>query len=252
MMWLFVAIAALAQDECQPEASQDLNCNLIDAADEGFVDTSASLCALAIAADPRAADVDAWFDYTTLGCAVSVLELDDDDDGFGYGRLELVDDDGRPYLDITLRCDACPTRADDQLDADCDGLGDTCDSCPNDATATEDTDSDGSGDACDPCPTVANEGTTDADGDGTPDDCDVCTDLTDDQADRDGDGIGDACDACPDDAQPGRDTTGDGVIDTCGAVFRLGGGASCSVTPGPAWLALLALFAFRKPQSTQR
>lgn len=246
MSWLLLLATALAQDECMPEASQDLNCNLVDAADEGLVDTSSSFCATAIAADSRAASIDAWFDYSTLGCTVSVLELDSDSDGFGYGRLELVDDDGRPYLEVTLRCDACPSTADDQVDTDCDGAGDACDVCPEDTTQTEDSDGDGWGDACDPCPAVPNESTADADGDGIPDDCDVCSALSDDQTDTDGDGLGDACDACPDDTEPGRDTDGDGIIDTCGPQFRLGGGASCSVAPVPTWMALFALVLVRR------
>lgn len=253
MSGLLLIAAALAQDTCMPEASQDLNCNLVDAADEGLVDTGSSLCANAIAADPRAADIDAWFDYSTLGCTVSVLALDPDLDGFGHGRLELVDDDGRPYLEVNLRCDACPSTPDDQLDTDCDGMGDACDVCPHDTSGTEDSDGDGWGDACDPCPFVANESTADTDGDGTPDDCDVCATQTDDQSDRDGDGLGDACDACPDDAQPGRDTDGDGVIDTCGPVFRLGGGDSCSAAPPtPLWMALVALVGFRRRRSVRR
>ncbi|MFT6816632.1 MAG: hypothetical protein ACJATT_000431 [Myxococcota bacterium] len=247
MTWLLLLASALAQDACMPEASQDLNCNLVDASDEGLVDTRSSLCASAIASDPRAANIDAWFDYNTLGCTVSVLALDEDADGFGHGGLEFVDDDGRPYLEVTLRCDACPNSADDQLDTDCDGIGDACDVCPEDSTDTADTDGDGWGDACDPCPGVANESSADADTDGTPDDCDVCPDLSDDQADRDTDGIGDVCDACPDDVEPGRDTDNDGIIDICGPVFRLGGGASCSQAPHlPSWMVLFTVVLVRR------
>ena len=252
-MVLLFLLSALAQETCEPTASVDRNCNLVDAADEGLVDTTVSACTLAIAADPRAELRDAWFDYETLGCAISVLDLDADADGFGSGRIVLLDDNGRPYREVLLQCDACPSVADDQLDTDCDGSGDACDVCPDDPTPSEDTDGDGVGDLCDACPTVPDDTAQDTDGDGVPDDCDACPAVADDQSDRDADGIGDVCDVCPDSDLPAWDADGDGIAQECGPPMRLSGGASCSAAPSPLWLCWVAVVGLvRRRQTTKR
>jgi len=230
LLWAFVNTAA-AQDVCEPEAS---------------VDNTDSACAVAIQADPRAADQDAWFEYELFGCLHSVLDLDADGDGFGWGSVVLTDDNGLPYREVLLQCDACPETDDDQLDTDCDGQGDVCDLCPDDANPSEDTDGDGIGDACDACPNDPNPAGLDTDSDGTPDSCDVCPDVADDQTDRDGDGIGDVCDPCPDSELPPRDDDGDGIVDTCGPPLRLNGGASCASVPSVGWLWVLLIPLMRR------
>jgi hypothetical protein len=217
-----VGLAALAAsgragaETCDRPLTQDLNCNLVDVADEPAVDLALPACAAAVATfGDRASTGDAWIDYDVLGCALSVLDQDSDTDGFGYGDVVLADEIGNPVLEIRLRCDLCPDTADDQSDTDCDAVGDACDACPDTADDQSDTDQDGRGDVCDVCPVVADDG-ADADADGVPDACDPCPADPSPTDDRDHDGVGDACDACPDhDVEPGGDLDGDGVPDGC-------------------------------------
>ena len=84
--------------------------------------------------------------------------------------------------------DVCPAVADDQSDADGDGIGDACDACPGLAAYNNnDNDNDGVGDPCD----------DDDDNDGVADADDNCSRLANaDQIDLDLDGVGDACDPC--------------------------------------------------------
>jgi hypothetical protein len=209
---------------------QDLNCNGIDAADEGVVDLDLPACSL----DPSGtgpSSLDRYYLYADYGCDFDMLAFDQDGDGFGFGFV------GDPLAGLfEATCDNCPFFPDPALwDADCDGFGDQCDACqyvpmplasciPGGCVAAMDSiwadfDGDGAADACENCPCDDDsQGTLDDDGDGWGNECDVCPDVPNpDQLDADGDGRGDACDTCPDLATPDEepDSDGDGFGDAC-------------------------------------
>jgi len=138
---------------------------------------------------------------------------DSDGDGYCVGRGFFAS------LDASLQGDRdnCPATANDQADADLDGIGDACDdvggappvcrkNCtPADSPATVDDDRDGLASDVDP-----NDNDPDIDGDGDLDGADNCiSDPNPDQLDTDHDGAGDACDD-DDDADSVPDT-----VDNC-------------------------------------
>ncbi|MES2643374.1 MAG: putative metal-binding motif-containing protein [Myxococcota bacterium] len=221
---------------------QDLNCNGVDVVDEVPVDLTIPACLANTNTNgiplPNA---DYYYDYVSYGCLVPVTGLDIDRDGLGGGDLSLMPDERFPDVVVTLTCDNCPEIWNrEQVDTDCDnvgdacdncvdvpnptqddrdedGLGDFCDSCPIDAFVPQDDfDEDGMGDWCDICPDVASTG-ADEDRDLIGDECDNCWDVDNvDQLDLDGDGLGDECDTCPIDYDPtDLDTDEDEVGDVC-------------------------------------
>ena len=103
--------------------------------------------------------------------------LDPDGDGIRLGEQEIdpaLDDDGDGLARPPLGTDNCPDASNpDQLDEDCDTVGNVCDLCPSDYDPSNaDGDGDGLGDVCDPCDSSADP--TDTDADGVPDVCDNC------------------------------------------------------------------------------
>ena len=197
---------ASADEVCEAQRARDMNCNLVDAADEPAVDLSDPICAAELDPDGNPwTSGDAYLDYGTWGCAWPLGALDVDRDGFGAGELTFTEGE-LADLTVTLSCDNCPDDANaDQLDTDCDEVGDRCDNClqiPNPDQA--DLDGDGFGDDCDVCPFVADLSQADVDADGVGDACDLCPVVEDPlQSDADLDLVGDACDTCPLDADAG-------------------------------------------------
>jgi hypothetical protein len=92
----------------------------------------------------------------------------------------------------------------DQLDADCDGVGDACEDPPF-TDLFGDSDGDGVINSEDNCPCRQNSAQTDLDGDGIGDACDF---------DSDDDGFGDEHDCDPLNSLVGLDTDGDGACDS--------------------------------------
>ncbi len=219
---------------------RDINCNTVDAADEGFVDLADPVC-LFWFTEKGYYRIDDYFDYGFYGCAIPVLEVppppmmpppDADDDGFvRHDQIPVpvqIEDPFNPtsgtYTTVAFVCDNCPENANpDQLDGDCDNIGDECDICPtvpdqgNDPLMQGDLDQDGVGDFCDNCPIVPNPDQSDADFDAIGDVCDLCPDTFDvSAADSDGDFRGDACDNCPFAANGDqRDSDADEAGDAC-------------------------------------
>lgn len=225
---------------------RDLNCNGIPENEEPLVDTVGdSLCQSEVNANPLANNADWYYDYGSYGCAIPIQNKDLDDDGFGSGLQNVPPNVPAPVGVFFLECDNCPgVNNPDQLDSDCDTVGDLCDNCvnvqnPNQAdddlddignacdlcpdsasdgiTGGLDTDGDGAGDECDNCPGLFNSEQVDSDSDGVGDDCDNCLlEPNFGQEDDDGDGLGNACDVCPFDADPDQiDSDGDFVGDAC-------------------------------------
>ena len=193
-------------DGCYNRLIQDLDCNGVEVWDESPVDLSDPLCRETV--DDHGTpypNADYYIEYYAFGCELPVAWMDLDGDGFvgnggmanNYGTVTLYDTDGLSSRSIELRCDNCEGIFNpEQLDMDCDSLGDVCDNCPSVANQfQEDEDSDGVGDYCDNCWEIANSLQADRDFDGDGDVCDNCPDISNpSQDDSDGDGIGDACD----------------------------------------------------------
>lgn len=223
---------------------RDVNCNTVDADDEVPVDLADPVC-LYWFNERGYALADDYYQYEFYGCLVPILEIppppmrpppDGDDDGFvRHDQIPVptqVEDPFNPtdgtYSTVALVCDNCPEDSNvDQLDGDCDNIGDVCDLCPTlpdpaqDPLNQGDLDQDGVGDGCDNCPIVPNPDQADSDLDVLGDACDFCPELYEespgdadqdfrgdgcdncpsvpngDQRDRDGDEVGDACDVCP-------------------------------------------------------
>ena len=217
MLLSIAATAALAVPaDCTEQTTQDLNCNTVDVLDEIGVDMSDGECAAN--GFPNA---DWYYDYASFGCSYPVLDydVDVDMDGYGDGTLQIPTDAMYPDIVAVFGCDNCPEDANpDQLDTDCDDVGDICDNCPtllnNDQA---DGDDDQLGDACDNCPNVPNLDQRDGDGDGVGDLCDLCPWwFNPNQEDVDDDLVGDLCDNCPALENPQqRDADGDGIGDVC-------------------------------------
>lgn len=259
-------LAASAQDCPDPlmnELIQDLNCNLVEADSEPVVDLLDPQCASNIdGLGVPLPNADFYINHDTFQCLYPLPDdIDIDGDGLSFGEVELYhgfDSDGDevidtfdpvPFITVILSCDNCPIEPNnDQLDSDCDFVGDACDNCidlPNNDQANSDTDD--LGNACDNCPDVDNPDQEDLlDGDGVGDACDFCPEIVSpngygmnhddpdmdlvgaecdncllvanvDQLDDDGDGRGNACDNCkdiPGDDQQ-RDSDLDGLGDAC-------------------------------------
>jgi hypothetical protein len=189
---------------------RDLNCNAIDAADEPLV--------FGMACPDEGDGGDGYYDATSFDCAVPIQGLDGDEDGLGGGTVTIDRPDlGLPWSRFQM-CDNCPDVFNpEQLDTDCDGIGDLCDVCVHVPDDGANSDTDSWGDACDNCRFLDNPLQDDRDGDGVGTLCDICPDDFDPaQADSDRDAIGDACDNCPFVVNPDQtDTDGDGVGDAC-------------------------------------
>lgn len=200
------AAPAMAAKACYNTLTQDLNCNGIDVLDEGFVECEIE-------------NSDYYFDYVSYGCMYPVEGNDTDKDGLSSGTWTWVDEAGFPELTVIFSCDNCPEISNnDQMDVDCDNVGDPCDNClvvPN--TDQANADKDEFGDVCDNCPWVTNPDQADRDVDGVGDLCDNCPDHPNqDQLDFDADEVGDLCDNCPSDRNPDQiDSDLDNVGDFC-------------------------------------
>tara|TARA_B110000196_G_scaffold113716_1_gene98889 strand:- start:1805 stop:7288 length:5484 start_codon:yes stop_codon:yes gene_type:complete len=169
----------------------------------------------------------------TVTVAGTVLDMDDDNDGYSDLDETTNCDDGGAYASSSLPLDASSTPDDmdgdltcDALDSDRDGDGyaNAADIFPDDVSEWVDTDADGTGNNADTDDDA--DGTldiddawsldacadTDSDGDGYPDSIvDGCTTtLTEDQ-DDDNDGYADSADAFPLDDAEWHDTDGDGI-----------------------------------------
>ena len=221
-LWLIAVLMAPveASEACFGGLAQDLNCNGVDAHLEGPVDTTDPECSANTDAwGTPWAQADAYYDYHSYGCALPVVDLDADGDGFSSGSLVLPEDSDFADLSVVFSCDVCPDVPDPlQEDRDCDDIGDLCDNCASVANPDQaDTDGDGHGNACDVCPLDADPDQTDSDRDGVGDACDVCPEVVDPaQADADSDGVGDLCDNCPVRANPDQtDGDADGWGDVC-------------------------------------
>jgi uncharacterized protein (TIGR03382 family) len=231
--------AALAQECRNDDFEQDLNCNLIDVSDEIDVDRTRPGCSW-VDTDTNA---DWFYDYGSYGCDYYLGSASDlDFDGLGAGAVMIYESPDVLWHVALLDCDNCPDDANhDQLDVDCDDVGDVCDNCPTESNPDQaDFDEDSIGDVCDPCPTdYSPPPLIDADGDAIPDRCDVCPDVADpDQRDRDQDGDGDACDPCP----RAGDCEPDGLY---------GGGCQCGtgrMGPGAVWPFAALLLWYKRPR----
>lgn len=219
---------------------RDINCNTLDASTEGLVDLNDPVCEFWFVEEGYV-NQDDYFDYLFYGCLIPILEIppppmqpepDADEDGFvRHDQIPVpiqVEDPFNPtdgtYTTVSLVCDNCPENANpDQLDGDCDNIGDTCDICPtlpdpaNDPLQQGDVDQDAVGNGCDNCPITPNADQADSDFDVVGDACDLCPEVYSlNQADSDGDGLGDACDNCPFAANADqRDRDADEVGDAC-------------------------------------
>lgn len=224
---------------------QDLNCNAIDVADEPPVDPHAPQCSTHTDLDGNVTDSqDFYFDYGQSGCVHPLDSVDGDGDWIGGGQVVIPSQNPYPWSIFTL-CDNCSSFFNpDQLDFDCDTVGDLCDLCPFHAGG-DDFDGDGVGDACDVCPLAYNPVTQDpADCSGIPPqppacvpDCvgftEVCSDVDDDDlddtcdycfgdfefadsVDSDDDTVGDPCDNCVNVINRDQsDVDSDGIGDPC-------------------------------------
>lgn len=213
------------------DITQDLNCNLIDAADEHTLPIEVdSECQNNLDDNGDPIDnADYYFGFYAHGCEYFMEPYDQDGDLLGGGTLQIMPQGAQHPESIIALCDNCAEDYNpDQADMDGDGMGDLCDNCPYVFQMMPDnSDSDCHGDACDNCMRVSNPDQTDSDGDGIGDACDNCPFVPNpDQADCDRDGVGDACDNCgnPSDGFCGTefapnpnqlDSDGDGRGDTC-------------------------------------
>ena len=223
MIWL---ISTLAWAECgNTTLTQDLNCNLIDVSEELFTG-SVDGCP----EEPESRD--GYFNYGDYACAFPVSLYDADEDGLNSVSLSVPDEDGLSHMVIILDCDNCPVHPNlDQLDLDCDDVGDVCDNCLEvENPGQADSDRDGLGDLCDNCPSWRNPEQEDQDQDGLGDVCDICPAHYDpEQSDLDEDGVGDLCDNCLGDPNPDQaDSDQDGIGDACAEPHLGGGGCNAS------------------------
>jgi hypothetical protein len=235
VVWLLAVDAWSAGSGCRREETEpDLNCDGVVASAELPVRPEDPGCEPWLA-DPAAFGVeltqDAFFAFGSYGCVFPLFPFDIDGDGLVTAELflEYSDVTGAPTVVARLRCDDCPEDPNpDQLDEDCDQVGDVCDNCPDIwNTGQEDLDRDGVGDACDNCLEISNS---------------IPAGL-DAQADREGDGIGDACDVCPDLVDPEQRAGACPDVQVRGGGERDGSCAGCVAPGGPVggWGALAAL-----------
>lgn len=136
-------------------------------------------------------EVTTWNDASVPGRVATGVwiegTLDPDGDGNWLGSgsgapFDPPDFDGVPTSSLggELRDNCAAAFNPDQLDTECDGIGDACDNCPDLANVDQaDRDGDGHGDPCDNCPDVGNPSQADADADGVGDACDSCDAVVD-------------------------------------------------------------------------
>lgn len=236
MMWT-ARLLAVKPGACRnDDVYQDYNCNGLDGiGEENPINLADPVCASLIDEETGQPypNNDYMFDYETWGCSVPVEPWHDLDLDRFVGFISPFMPHGQVQvgaLHAILKCDNCPVDYNpNQLDSDCDDIGDLCDVCPfvsntdqqNICPFTGFPDGDGHGNACDNCICHENHDQADTDGDNVGDVCDNCPfTWNEDQAESEPfdqrDGFGDACDVCPKIFNPGQsDIDGDGVGDEC-------------------------------------
>ena len=100
LLSVFLTSFGYAQEiNCYTNLNQDMNCNTIDVQVEGVVDLLHPEC------DPEFPLQDYYFDYTSFGCLIPTYDMDEDEDGFASGSIELTTNNDGVSLSVSLSCD---------------------------------------------------------------------------------------------------------------------------------------------------